>query len=362
MKIMINHFFNYEFVYIFLFLSIIFLLIQIFIKQKLIRKLSILLFSLFFILCSFEFFLSLFMPLPQTEFFKLYMNDIDNNIYIQKEIEFFDKSNIKHKYKLEPQNFDENNYKDCVFIFNQNYSTYNNGFRVTKCNAESKDVFLFLGCSFMFGDGLDDYSTLPYIFSELFNFEKNIINCGVSANSYNTILNIINNERFIFLMNNSSKIKHCFCNLINDHIYRNFRYEGFCLDGYLYNNKKGDIPTTIGKIKYFFNRSYIFRKVFVSIIDECFKYYYENYTIKKLEEINKIVENKYGSKLTIVVWPDDYNELFIKKLKLTKLDLIFLPNKFNSANEGYKIKNDMHPTIKANKEVAKILYEHINEI
>ena len=52
---------------------------------------------------------------------------------------------------------------------------------------------------------------------------------------------------------------------------------------------------------------------------------------------------------------------FIDKLKNTNLDLIFLDEKFSSHDKGYRIKNDSHPSAKANKEIAEILYNHINE-
>ena len=90
--------------------------------------------------------------------------------------------------------------------------------------------------------------------------------------------------------------------------------------------------------------------------------------IKSLKEMNKIIEERYNSKLTIIVWPDKYDKRlgkygknFIEKLKETKLDLIFLPEYFDDKETGYRIKNDMHPTAKANEEIAEILYNHIKE-
>ncbi len=359
-EIISNIFLNYEFVFIFLFCCVFILLISIFIKQQTAKKISVVVFSISFVLFVFEFLLSFVMIPANIENFRFYINDIDGNTHIIKEIEYFDKNNKRYKRKLEEQDFNIENYTDCNFVFNQNYSLYSNNFRITKCNTESDEVFLFLGCSFMFGDALNDYSTLPYYFSKLYNFEKNIINCGVSANSSNTALNILNNEIFLPLINNkNSKINHCFYNLISDQIYRNFRYEGFCLDGYLYKDNKWYIPTTIGKIKYIFAKNYIFRKVFVPVIDGLFEKYYEKYMINNLKEMNKIIEEKYGSKLTIIIWPDYYGKSFIKNLKETNLDLMFLPEYFNSVEE-YKIKNNGHPTAKANEEIAEILYNHIN--
>ena len=360
-KIIINHFLDYEFIYIFFFSFLLFLLTSIVVRQKTIRKLTILLFSIFIVFSLFELSISIFNDKNKIEYNHNYLNKMADNINIDREIEFFDKNKEKYKIKNNKDKFNIDNYDCYEVIYDVIYSTYDDDFRQTKGDMNSKDVYIFLGCSFVFGDGLNDDETLPYFFSKLYNFEKNIINCGVQSVSTNSVLNIINNELFLPLINNkNSKIKHCFYSLIDDHIYRNFRYEGFCLDGYVYKDNKWYIPTAIGKMKCFFAKSYIFRKVFVPIIDEYFKKYYEDYMIKSLEEMNEIVEKKYNSKLTIIVWPE-FDESFIDELKGTNLDLIFLPDYFNFEEEDYKIKYDGHPTAKANEEIAEILCNHINE-
>ena len=219
---------------------------------------------------------------------------------------------------------------------------------------------------FTFGLGVNDNETLPYYFSEKFGFKENVINCGVCGLASNTALSILNNKFFSPLINKNSKIKHFFYSMIEHQIYRNFVYEnqdiGWCNDGYLYKNNKRYIPTMIGKMKYIFARSYIFRKVFLQTVNKIFKKYYEDYMIKSLEEMNRIVKEEYKSRLTIIVWPDDYGERFMAKLKETGLDLIFLPKYFASEEDGYRIKYDGHPTAKANKEIAEILYSHINSL
>ena len=359
-QIIIEHFFNYEFVYIFLSISIIFLSISIFIKQNIVKRVSIILFSIFFMLFIFDFVLSFYMGKPNLKYYGLYLDYIENIDLIIKdrEFEFLDNDNQKYKKIRVRDNFDIqkiNNMVSCKI-----YSTYSNGFRYTKCNKNAEQTYIFLGCSFFWGDCLKDDETSPYNFSKLYNFKKNIINCGVEGQAINTTLNILNNECFKPLMNENSKIEHFFYLMIEDHIYRNFRYEGDCLDGFLYKNDKFYIPTTLGKIKYIFARSYIFKKIVVPFIDKYFEEYYKNYMIESFEEMNKIVQEKYNSKLTILIWPNDYGERFINKLKRTSLDLIFLPEYFNNYGE-YKIKHDGHPTAKANEEIAKMLYEHINK-
>ena len=197
-EIMINHFLDYVFIYVFLLSSILFLLISIFIKQKIIRKLSILLFSIFIIFSLFEFSISLFYDKNKIEYNHNYFNKITNNkISVEREIEFFDKNNNKCKFKDTKDKLDLNNYDYYKIIYDVVYSAYNNGFRKTRGDIDSKEVYVFLGCSFTFGDGLNDDETLPYYFSKLFDFKKNVVNCGVQATSTNTTLNILYNKAII---------------------------------------------------------------------------------------------------------------------------------------------------------------------
>lgn len=359
MKEIINHLLCYEFIYLFSFFSLIFLFIAIFIKQKIIKKISILLFSIFFILFCFEFTLSFFMD-------KIQIEDVNPNFYSNwNSKEITKKHEIKIKSKkdgrtqlIETDNIDKELYEK---VYDVIYSDYN-GFRYTKCDTNSLESFIFLGCSFIHGDGLNDNETLPYYFSELYDLKKNVLNCGIRGHASNTALNILNNGIFKKFTNVDSKIKHCFYALIYDHIYRNFRI--LCnepSDCYILKNRKYVIVQKRVKLKYFFARSYMFRKIFLPIIEENNKQYYKDYLLDSLKEMNKIVKEKYDSKLTIIVWlGPEFDDEFIKQLEETDLDLVFLDEKVFSEEKGYKIKHDGHPTAKANKEIAKILYEHIN--
>jgi len=104
----------------------------------------------------------------------------------------------------------------------------------------------------------------------------------------------------------------------------------------------------------------MFNKIFSNIIDKHNRKYYEDYIIDSLNHLKAIVEAKYKSKFIVVVCPGfRYGPLFIDKLKKTNLDIVYLPNYFNTA--GYQIKDDGHPNAKANEELANIVMNHINE-
>ena len=362
-EIIVKHFLDYEFVYIFLLSSILFLLISMFIKQRLIKKILVLSFSIFFVLFVFEFGLSFFTKQYYEDKWDSKILNVKHSPLLKENIEigFVDKETKEKKFFVN-ENIDTKFLNKDKFIkfYNMHCSIYENTrFRYTQCNEKSKDSYIFLGCSFTFGDGLNDDETLPYFFSKVYNFKQNIINYGISGKSFNSALSILKTD----LLENI-KYKHFFYSLINYHINRNFTWSGgTCNDMFVYDlDKWYKIEYPFCKFVNFFKRSYIFVKILLPIINDHNRYYYEDYMIDGLKEMNKIIEEKYNSKLTIIVWPDDYGERFNGKLKETNLDLIYLPDYFNSEEEGYRIKYDGHPTAKANEEIAQILYNHINKL
>ena len=67
-ELSITHFLNYEFVYIFLLCLIASLFVSIFIEQKAIKKIAVMLFAVFFVLFSFELILSFFMETVKSDY------------------------------------------------------------------------------------------------------------------------------------------------------------------------------------------------------------------------------------------------------------------------------------------------------
>jgi len=367
-EVIINHFLDYEFVYVFLFFSLFFLLISIFVMRKTIKKIAMVLFAIFIVLFFFEIVCSYIVLKFENSSFDY---DTINLNFSKKELTYIEDIRFKDKKHNETFSFDKQvntedkfyNNENFHLVYSKKYSVYKNNrhFRYTNCNEKSKDTYVFLGCSFVFGNGVNDDETLPYYFSNILNFKYNVLNCGLSGKSSNSALNILEVG-----LDKNLKYKHFFFSLIEDLIDRNFRLrtEFNPSDIFLFgNNKLKIVEYPYYYIVNIFKRSNIFRKIFLPRIQEYNKQYYEDYMIQSLEKMNKIVEEKYNSKLTIIVWDiEKCSNYFINKLKKTNLDLIFLPEYFNLEEEGYRIKNDPHPTAKANKEIAEILYNHVNGI
>jgi len=287
-------------------------------------------------------------------------NDISRTEY---KIYIEDVNGKKNRYGFNNETAKESflSKRQCIKIYDVKYSISDNFVRLTEGNPFSENAYIFLGCSFTFGDGLNDNQTLPYYFSKLMNFNANVLNLGIIGRSTNFTLNMLNCD-YIEKYVGKAKNKHFIYSLISDHMMRNFNFKRYYRsDSWLYEKgvwKRTEQP--LGKIKIIFAKSCIFRKIFLARIEEWNKSFYEDYMIISLNKIRDLVKLKYNAKFTLIVWPSiEIN--FKKRLALENFDIIELPEYFEPHEQGtqYKILYDDHPTAKANEEIAGMLYKHL---
>lgn len=363
---LINHFFKYEFVYVFIFISLSFLLIAIIAKKQTLKIIFMLLFSIFFSLFVVEIFLSLQMPLPKTQFPKEITEQILNN-----NIDVLKLTKNKHlrfdingkEYHNGYMDFIKNDNDKRVLVYDVYETTYQNMFRYTKSDLSADKKYVFLGCSFMYGLGLEDNQTLPYCFSKMLNYECGVLNCGVAGVGSNTVLNILQSNIVGKFIKQNKKIEKFIYLAMTDHPIRNFtdHFLGKSSDNYIY--EKDEFIKTEQPFEIFigtFAKSYIFKKIFLNLIEDKNKDFYEEYFINSLLKMNDIIENQYNSKFTVLLWMGEglkFEKNFIEKLQNIGLDILVLPE----IDASYFIPNDGHPNEKANKEIAEILLKHFQE-
>ncbi len=358
-------FLNYEFAFIFLFFCLFFFVLAVIVKNKAAKLISLFLFPVFFALGTSEFILSFTVLRGH---FNSYNTDIlDKGMFLNRirkinETCVSDRRGNKLFAKNNKYAGELLNNKAFSKIYSASYSVFDNGLRYTRCNDKSDEIYVFLGCSFTFGAGVNDDETLPYYFSELAGFKYNVINCGLISKGTNTALNIVKNEIIYKKTDSSAHVKRFVYSLIEGHVDRNFCLDDFrANDNWLCERRKWErVSQPFGTVKLLFSSSYIFRKIFLPLIDKRNNNYYTRYLIDSLYRINEIVAKKYNSRLTLIVWPDcGRNEQLFKWLKEVKnIDVLFLPDYISSIRSGYVLA-DSHPTPKANKEIAQILYNHI---
>ena len=153
----------------------------------------------------------------------------EQNISSEREIFLLNETNNMSK-RIISDNKDETDRlkkeylsKGYKVFYDNKLSLYSNGLRYTKTNTNGEKKYIFLGGSFTFGSCLDDKETLPYYFSELNNFDVNILNLGFGAKGSNYALNMLNSEIIDGFIGKDRTVTCFIYSLIEDHIYRNFR-------------------------------------------------------------------------------------------------------------------------------------------
>ncbi|MFA6914111.1 MAG: hypothetical protein WCQ83_02795, partial [Endomicrobiia bacterium] len=121
--------------------------------------------AIFFALATVEFTLSLSMDKYVAPYKFKVQNIEKNTIVSSRGIHFYDDNRKKHKLELK-KDFINDYDKNREYIYNAIYNCYTNGLRYTKCNQKADKAYVFLGCSMVFGEGVNDNQTLPYYFSK----------------------------------------------------------------------------------------------------------------------------------------------------------------------------------------------------
>ena len=240
---------------------------------------------------------------------------------------------------------------DGQIVYSVKYKSDENSFRYTPGN-KNNNTFIFLGCSFMFGEGINDNETLPYFFSEKVNFNYNVINAGVPGTATNTAYIALNSNKFINTVN--TKIDYIIYGFFFDHIYRNIvgaHQEGAFK---LKNNKLTVVDNGVSD-DVFSNK----------ILRKYYKNEAINLTIKLIQEMKILAEEKYKAQFLVFLY-DPYESITMEIKKI--LDELGIQNICSTINYSdkpdgyYMIKNECHPTGNANKENALTIYNYIFNI
>lgn len=233
-------------------------------------------------------------------------------------------------------------------VYDVTYTTDKNSFRQTKGNIKG-NTYIFMGCSFMFGEGLNDDETVPYYFSQLSDFKYNVINAGLKSSATYIAYALLKSDKFIECID--TKIEYIIYEFFSDHIYRNLVGTSI-----IYKIDNGNLVET--------DEGYPV-EIFTNKLLQ-FKYKEDglNLTTKLLEEMDKLAKEKYYSKFLVVLYETYDHDNITKEIKESldkaKIENIYTKIKKDEHDEDYyRIKNDNHPTKNANKEIAQTVYDYI---
>ncbi len=257
---------------------------------------------------------------------------------------------------------------DVVYTFNSQH------YRITPAHEHAKKAVIFLGCSFTFGDGLEDHETFPWRVSEKLGKDYQVFNYGLSGNGTHHALNAlqVNMEKFA-----AYDDIIVFYTAIDDHL-RRFRhgprYE--IKDGLAVRN--GDYAP----ISYFWNKpalepwfkkSFLFYKIAEPLKDYLDPLFDKEKRVDFMQTLVTTMQNnlqkKYPkSRFVVLAWPPRTFELLEALPKNISLYNVedwlpsFAAEEFKSGSKYVIYPGvDAHPTAYANELVSDALAKMIRE-
>ncbi|MEO8577443.1 MAG: hypothetical protein ABI556_12105 [Gemmatimonadales bacterium] len=253
-------------------------------------------------------------------------------------------------------------------LFSVTYTITDAGVRRTRGNARG-DTWLFVGCSFTFGEGVEDYETLPARFSEQLGWKANVVNLAVFGYGPHQMLRMLETGR---LGGAERPVKHVIYQAIPHHVTRAVGRASWDLDGPSY-RISGDSIRFAGP----FHSSAGIRAIRIlrssdlgHIVD--WRYRSMAPSDADIELYARIVEKaaalsrkKLGAPFTILFWDEDgdrTNKRIFDRLVATGLPVIRTTSFLTRRElDSLQIPHDRHPTPEVYRRLAVGLAAHFGE-
>lgn len=259
--------------------------------------------------------------------------------------------------------------EDGQIIYSAVYTTDNYGRRITPVkdtDNRSKKFALFFGCSYTFGEGLDDNETLPYFFSRLLP-EYRAYNYGLSGYGPQQMLEHLKRETFRTEINEQDGI--LIYVFIDHHVnrvigtMRAYSIWADIMPYYILDHKgdlirKGSFRTgrpLLNMIYKLLNKSQVVQALqldFPKLQQQHFEI-----TAKIFEESKKIFQSKFkNGKFYVVFYPGSNYIRYLKPFfDQSGIQYIDCSKLFNPTLPPFHIPGDAHP----NQNALKTLAEHL---
>jgi len=287
-------------------------------------------------------------------------------------------------YKLSKDSMDVTSIKlnlDSSKIYDVKYTIRNRYRDTPNSNTNSDKCVIFLGGSFIFGEGLNDYETLPYFFNKFSNREYEIRNYGLGGYGTHQALAIVDNEILKDSLLLKKKEISVYYLIISAHIWRaagnapwdpdgpNFEIENDKVvfkGAFSENKKKKPInKNRFKKLVDIWQRSNIFINYFRN------KVFYSDYDVKRtilmVKKMNDLLYEK-DIKFNVIFNQDNLDHETFQPIKerLNKEQINYIEDddiyqEFSDNLELLNLRDDGHSTKLYNKLLAKKLIDNLNK-
>jgi hypothetical protein len=257
-------------------------------------------------------------------------------------------------------------------IYDVTYSFDANGHRLTLGSTDpSADSVVFMGCSFTFGEGVEDSETLPQQFSDQTGRKYKVSNFGVSSFGIQQPLRSLELGRLDPIL--TSGKRYIVYTAIPDHAYRmvtgHRRGPVYVLqkDGsvkYLGSGQSSWMMFAVATA----NRSLFLRNfVIMPLLDSNAHYDIPLY-LALVKRAGEIARTKYAAKFIIVFWDDPGRPLSADIMAaFDKAGIAYLPVStilpgFLQDDHRYRLPQDGHPNALADHLIGQYLAQHLGDI
>ena len=335
-------FFSFKFKsFIFLLLSIAILSLSLLLIKKINKNILLIYFTFLISII----FVEVFLKIDFNQIFKIKKLTSEKEIIISYDNFKYEKTYLGNQLKEGTYNHYKK--KADSFVFNQYYEVNANNFKINKLIKNNNNKLLkasFFGGSDIFGWGLSENETLPYLFYEQ-NKEYNIFNYGIIGGAINQTLEMIrNNNDYLGNINvvvtSSYQLPRIACN--RDYSFNTpsfkivdneLKFDGYCVFSFLKLNFQ--LPRIVGSI---LNRSEL-----IKLLNNIFTGEYNNKNIKVyLEMIKEIKEISHKNNKDLVLLYYGSKSILDEEIiaLMIKNQIPFIDVSLNE--KRFRIKSDKH--------------------
>lgn len=260
--------------------------------------------------------------------------------------------------------------KNGRLIYDVVYTINEQGWRVTPQHPQAAEAVVFFGCSYAFGDAINDAETFPWQTAELLGEKYQVYNFAFSGFGPHQFLALLESGALDAIASKHSKT-HVFFSSILGHEYRSSGYHNWVADAPWY-EIVGDRPIRQGvfadksgsfrvRADRFFEKSKVYALFFRSAhgtFDHAHSVALQHALFKEGVLLCRALPD---TDFAIILWPGgEYNEPFLHAEGISALKLAeAFPADYTENKKDYIVVGNGHPNGYANSFVAACLAAYI---
>lgn len=255
---------------------------------------------------------------------------------------------------------------DEAIVYDVTYTSLESGWRVTPQFPGAETAVVFFGCSFTYGEGLDDEESIPYRAGQLLGDDFQTFNFGFHGYGAHQMLAQIENGQLDAIARKYKRIQAFFITIdghelrCNGHSSWDKAGPWYAIeDGQLvYKGKFVDMPAQPSDPGLVFLRNCLIYRALRAP---------KSYNLDALRDLHvailakagRLLHEQYGASLTVALWPGAPFADSLEQLRVATVDLAPLFPDYAAQTARYTIPHDGHPNAGAADAAAGLLADYV---